>query len=63
MASIRFPVLAQVVVSNAPVVVGFGIVRVYLDGLVVILDGPLVLAQFVVSKTPVVVGLGIVRSS
>ena len=43
--------MAQVAVSNTPVVVGLGIVRVKLDGLVEFLDGIFVLSALVVFNT------------
>ena len=50
--------LAQSIVSRTSSGVGEGIGGVYLYGLVVVLDGPLVLAQVVVRNTTVAVGDG-----
>ncbi len=51
--------MAQGIVSQTPVVVGQGIVRVKLYGLVVVLDGPLGLAQGGVRPPTVDVGFDI----
>jgi len=45
-------------ISNPPVVVGIGIIRLQADGFVIILNGTLLLAKVSVSNPPVSVGIG-----
>jgi hypothetical protein len=50
--------LALVIIDIAPVVEGFGEIRVEPDGLVVVLNGAVGLALVIIGKAPVVEGLG-----
>ena len=54
---------AKPIVRNASTIVGVGMLGVQADGLVVVLDGPLVIAQVTVGVASVVEGVGKVGAS